>query len=94
MSHSVTQPKAVEVRVYSKDHCRHCVSAKTLLERLQIPYREVDLTGDVDAQVDLARRTGHMTLPQIEIGDTSIGGFTDLERAARDGSLTELLRGE
>ncbi len=88
MSESPAQP---QIRVYSKDHCRHCVSAKSLLTRLEIPFDEVDLTGDVDAQVDLARRTGQMTLPQIEIGGTSIGGFTELEQAVREGRLGELL---
>ncbi len=79
------------VRVFTKDHCRHCVSAKSLLARLAVPFVEVDLTGDVDAQVALARRTGHMTLPQIEIAGHSIGGFTELERAIQDGRLEQLL---
>lgn len=96
MSESATQAQttpeqAAQVRVYSKDHCRHCVSAKSLLERLAIPYEEIDLTGDVDAQVALARRTGQMTLPQIEVNGQSLGGFNDLQRAADDGRLSELL---
>lgn len=79
------------VKVFTKDHCRFCVSAKTLLQRLGIAFEEVDLTGDVDAQVDLARRTGQMTLPQIEVAGQNIGGFKDLEQAARDGRLQALL---
>lgn len=77
--------------MYSKDHCRHCVSAKSLLERLEIPFEEIDLTGDVDAQVELARRTGQMTLPQIEIAGRNIGGFAELEQAVREGRLGDLL---
>jgi glutaredoxin 3 len=79
------------VRVFTKDHCRHCVSAKSLLSRLAVPFVEVDLTGDVDSQVELARRTGQMTLPQIEVAGHNIGGFNELEQAARDGRLEQLL---
>jgi glutaredoxin len=88
----MSEPVAeTRVKIFSKDHCRHCVSAKSLLQRLGIDFEEIDLTGDVDAQVELARRTGQMTLPQIEVAGENIGGFTDLEQAVRDGRLKQLL---
>lgn len=87
MSESASNPP---VKVFTKENCRHCVSAKSLLTRLGVPYAEVDLSGDVDAQVNLARRTGYMTLPQIQVGETVIGGFTDLESVLSQGGVASL----
>jgi glutaredoxin 3 len=39
----------------------------------------------------LVARTGLMTVPQIFIGTTSIGGFTDLDALQKAGGLQPLL---
>ncbi len=38
----------------------------------------------------LAEFTGHMTFPQIVIGDEPVGGFQDLVEADRQGRLAKL----
>ncbi len=77
--------------LFSKDSCSFCVRAKMLLEQQGVDFEYVDLTGDVDAQVDLARRTGRMTMPQIFVGDELIGGFEDLVLAMRNPRIREAL---
>ena len=91
MTNAATDPPTAKIRLFSKQGCRHCVSAQSLLDRLGLEYEYVDLSGDVDAQVTLARRTGQMTLPQIEIGGQHLGGYNDLETAVREDRLAGLL---
>jgi glutaredoxin 3 len=86
-----TAAKTATATLYSKDNCSFCVRAKLLLEQYGVAFDYVDLTGDLDAQVDLARRTGRMTMPQIFVGDELIGGFEDLVLAMRNPRIREAL---
>lgn len=78
-------------KLYSKDHCSFCVRAKALLEQQGVDFELVDLSGDTAAQVELAQRTGRMTMPQIFVGDELIGGFEDLVLALRKPQIREAL---
>lgn len=77
--------------LYSKAHCSFCVRAKALLEKHGVNFDLVDLTGDTAAQVELAERTGRMTMPQIFVGDELIGGFEDLALAIEQPRIREAL---
>lgn len=77
--------------MYTTDHCSLCVSAKALLERRGIGYREINLARDPDGRTDLQRITGMFSFPQIVIGGEPIGGFSELLAADREGRLTGLL---
>ena len=79
------------VTVYTTEHCSLCSSAKALLERRGIHYKEVNLARDPDGRRALSGITGMVTFPQIVIGDRAIGGFAELLAADRDGKLGELL---
>jgi glutaredoxin 3 len=79
------------VTVYTTDGCSLCVSAKTLLERRNIAYEEINLARDPDGRAELTKITGMYTFPQIVIDGQSIGGFRELLEADRQGRLTELL---
>ena len=80
-----------DVIVYTTDHCSLCVSAKTLLQRRGIEYREVNLARDPDGRAELQRVTGMFSFPQILIGEEPIGGFSELLAADREGRLSGLL---
>jgi glutaredoxin 3 len=79
------------VTVYTTDSCSLCVSAKTLLERRNIAYEEINLARDPDGRAELTKITGMYTFPQIVIDGQSIGGFRELLEADRAGRLTQLL---
>ena len=79
------------VTVYTTEHCSLCTSAKALLAQRGIDYEEVNLARDADGRVELSKRTGMITFPQIVIGDQTIGGFAELLAADREGKLGELL---
>lgn len=83
--------KTATATLYSKDSCSFCIRAKMLLENYGVDFEYVDLTGDLDAQVELAKRTGRMTMPQVFVGDELIGGYEDLVLAMQNPRIREAL---
>lgn len=69
---------AASFQVYTTDYCPYCTAAKRLLERYALPFDEIDVSGDDAARVELARRSGRKTVPQIWYGDEHVGGYDDL----------------
>jgi len=66
------------VEVYTTPSCPFCVRAKRLLEARGIPFGEIDVAGDEALRVDIVRRTGRRTVPQIFIDGHPIGGYEEL----------------
>jgi len=75
------------VTVYVTTYCPYCVRAKDILRRHQVPFTEVDVTGDDEKRRWLVETTGQQTVPQIFFGDESIGGCSDLEVIVKAGAL-------
>ena len=80
-----------KITVYTTEPCGYCRQAKALLTKRGLNYDEINLARDADGRVELARRTGMMTFPQVIIGDELVGGFTELAAADRSGRLAELI---
>ena len=78
------------VTIYTTDACSKCLTAKALLTRRGIDYREVNLAKDPDGRAELSRKTGMITFPQIVIGERTLGGLEQLVVADREGRLSEL----
>jgi glutaredoxin 3 len=84
-----------EVKVYTTRYCGFCTRAKRLLEQEDIPFLEIDISGDSEARVKLIERSGgQRTVPQIFIGSSHVGGFTELLALYRSGGLAPLLEAE
>ena len=79
-----------EITVYSTDPCSFCSRVKGLLQARGLPYAEVNLSKDPEGRVELARRTGMMSFPQVLVDGELLGGFAELQAAADDGRLDEL----
>jgi glutaredoxin 3 len=74
-------PMTAEIYTKTKTHCGYCVRAKALLEKHQIPYREISLEENRDECIDRVREaTGAepKTAPQIFIDGRHVGGHDDL----------------
>ncbi|WPB73865.1 glutaredoxin 3 [Archangium violaceum] len=81
------------VKIYTTTYCGYCVRAKDLLTRKGVKYEELDVTGDDDARSKLVEMSGgQRTVPQIFIGDTHVGGYSDLARMESEGRLDPLLQ--
>lgn len=79
-----------EIRVYTSDFCPYCVNAKRLLDARGLDYSEVNIGSDFEKRKWLIETTGQRTVPQIFIGDKSIGGYTELVALDRSGELVKL----
>lgn len=81
------------VEIYTTPYCPYCVSAKALLRRKNIPFTEIDVSGDSALrEAMVARAGGRMTVPQIFIGDHHVGGSDELHALEADGELDPLLQ--
>jgi glutaredoxin 3 len=85
---------ASKVIVYTKHSCPYCVRAKRLLDRKGVTYDEVSVEGDDELRTWLVEKSGQMTVPQIFVGERSLGGFSDIDALERDGKLDPILRGD
>lgn len=80
-----------EVVVYTTNACPFCTRVKMLLNAREIAYREVNIAGDPEAFVELAKSSGMMTMPQVFIDDVLVGGYQETAEADQSGRLRELL---
>ena len=82
---------AVRVRMFTTLICPYCIRAKMLLKSKGVAYEEIDVTGDKEMRAWLVATTGRRTVPQIFIGEESIGGFHELRDLDRAGELAKKL---
>ena len=87
----IEEDLVADVVMYKTKVCPFCVMAGMLLKKKGVPWREVDVTHDVELRKDMEKRSGRRTVPQIFIGDVSVGGYDDLARLERAGELDLLL---
>jgi glutaredoxin 3 len=80
-----------KVTVYTTDPCSFCVRVKALLKSRDVEFDEVNLAKDPAGRVELTRLTGMMSFPQVLVGERVIGGYSEVQKAADNGELDELL---
>jgi glutaredoxin 3 len=79
------------VQIYTTRWCGYCVRAKALLDGKGIAYEEVALDDDPHFRQRVFDLTGGWTVPQVVIDGDPIGGYTELWRLDRSGTLDERL---
>ena len=80
------------VEIYTTRYCPYCTSAKALLKRKGVAFKEIDLAGNWEMRDQMIERAGgRTTVPQIFIGETHVGGCDDLHALDRAGRLDPLL---
>jgi glutaredoxin 3 len=81
-----------KVEIYTTRYCPYCISAKALLARKKIQFTEIDVSGDPAGRARMVERAnGRMTVPQIFVGETHVGGSDDLHALEHAGKLDPLL---
>jgi glutaredoxin 3 len=80
------------VEMYTTRYCPYCTSAKALLKRKGVEFKEIDLAGNWELRDEMIQRAnGRTTVPQIFIGKVHVGGCDDLHALERAGKLDPLL---
>ena len=83
------------VEIYTSPLCGFCHAAKRLLNEKGVSFAEVDVLAQPERKSEMIERAnGGRTVPQIFIGDTHVGGCTDLMELEQRGKLDELLKGQ
>jgi glutaredoxin 3 len=80
------------IEVYTTPYCSYCSAAKDLLRRKGAEFSEIDVSMNAERMSEMiARANGRMTVPQIFIGTTHVGGCDDLYALDQAGRLDPLL---
>lgn len=80
------------VDIYMKFGCPYCAQAKRLLEEKGVAYNEYDISlGGEKAEEMRKRNSAARTVPQIFVGNQSLGGADHLAALDRDGKLDDIL---
>jgi glutaredoxin 3 len=79
------------VTMYSKSTCPYCRRAGQLLASKGVNVEVVDLDRGGPRRDEMIQRSGRMTVPQIFIGGTHVGGCDDLFALERQGELDAML---
>jgi glutaredoxin 3 len=83
------------IEIYTTRYCPYCTAAKALLKRKGAAYSEIDLSNDWQRRDEMIERAnGGMTVPQIFIGATHVGGCDELHALECAGKLDALLAGD
>ena len=94
METNAAPPDHPPVVIYTRQFCGFCSAAKRLLDDKGVRYIEHDATGRPELRVEMIQRAnGRHTFPQIFIGDTHVGGFSELSQWEHSGALDTALRG-
>ena len=83
MTHNIT--------LYTKSYCPHCKRARALLWSKFVTFEDIEITDNPSLTADMIERSGRITVPQIFIGDSHVGGSKDLLELEAAGGLDPLL---
>lgn len=78
--------------MYSTAWCPYCVRARRLLDQRGVSYKDIQVERQPELRQQMQTLSGRHTVPQIWIGDTHVGGYTDLLELDLDGQLDSLLQ--
>ncbi|HAG70612.1 MAG TPA: glutaredoxin [Gammaproteobacteria bacterium] len=81
----------LEITIYTRQYCGYCTAAVHLLTSKNYEFIEIATDGDSVTRADIQKRSGQSTVPQIFIGEISVGGYMELAEAVSTGKFDELL---
>ena len=81
------------VIVYMGPMCAFCDAAKRLLNKKNIPYKEINVALEEDKMEEMIKKSnGKRTIPQIFIENYHVGGYDELRALEIKGELDNLLQ--
>ena len=80
------------VKMYTGPYCPYCTRAKQLLKSVGVTkIQENNIRDNQDDFAEMQRLSGRRSVPQLFIGTTHVGGFTDIYAMHQRGELKSLL---
>ena len=79
------------VVLYGTRFCSFCLAARRLLAEKGITFEDISVDTDLELRMEIMKKSGQRTVPQIWVGGTHIGGYSDLQALEISGDLDELL---
>ena len=71
--------KKIEVIIYTSALCGFCYKAKSLLNKKNIFFHEINVDLDYNKKLEMITKSnGRTSVPQIFFGDYHVGGCDDL----------------
>ena len=89
--HAVEPPPIV---VYQSPLCPFCHFAKRLLKKRDLAFESINVQLSAAKKDEMIQRAKRLTVPQIFIGETHVGGYDELAALDRDGKLMPLVEAE
>ena len=79
------------ITVYMGPMCSYCDAAKRLLNKKNIPFKEINIALEEGKMEEMLKKSNGMkTIPQIFIEDYHIGGYDELRALENKGELDKL----
>ncbi len=80
------------IKVYTTNYCPYCTAAKRFLEQQKWAYEEINLEQQPELRMKLSQENqGWRTVPMIFVGNTFIGGYTDMLKWHQEQKLVPLV---
>ena len=80
------------ITVYMGPMCSYCDAAKRLLNKKNIPFKEINIAIEEGKMEEMLKKSNGMkTIPQIFIEDHHIGGYDELRALENKGELDKLI---
>ena len=80
-----------DIRIYTSRYCAYCSAAKHLLESKGYEFEEFNMEGNQELMLEIMQKSGQRTVPQIFVGEKSIGGYQELLASTASGEFDALL---
>lgn len=79
------------ITIYTSTYCAYCTAAKNLLKSKDYAYEEINMQGNQELMLEIMQKSGQRTVPQIFVGEKSIGGYQELLASTASGEFDALL---
>ena len=80
-----------EIKIYTSTYCAYCSAAKHLLDSKEYEFEEINMEGNQELMLEIMQKSGQRTVPQIFVGEKSIGGYQELLASTASGEFDALV---
>jgi len=81
-----------KIRIFTTAYCGYCSAAKNVLSEKGLQFEAIDVSGDSATRQKASDKAGGFrTVPMIFVGETFVGGHSDLVAKIKSGEFQKLV---